>query len=127
MLNEKLKNIRKEKNFTQDDVANYLNVKRQTYSAYERGVSTPDAITLNRLATFFGVSTDFLLGSTSKKHKTNVGDSVYNKLVDIGFINDGEEITDRHLEVLTKIIAPQIDYAKFQLDMAKLEERDNDI
>ncbi len=61
MLNDNLKKIRKEKNLTQDDVAKFLNVKRQTYGAYERGVSTPDAITLNKLANFFSVTTDHLL------------------------------------------------------------------
>ncbi len=65
MLNEILKTARKSKGMTQDDVALLLNVKRQTYSAYERGVSVPDAITLNKLASYFEVSTDYLLGETN--------------------------------------------------------------
>lgn len=64
MLSNRLKQLRAEKNIKQDDLAEYLNVKRQTYSAYERGVSIPDANTLKAIATFFNVSTDYLLGST---------------------------------------------------------------
>jgi len=61
MLQERLKLARKNKGYTQDDVANFLNVKRQTYSAYERGVSIPDAMTLNKLSNFFEVKVGFLL------------------------------------------------------------------
>ena len=62
MLSEILKELRSQKNVTQDDMANLLNIKRQTYSAYERGVSFPDLISLIKIAEFFGVTTDYLLG-----------------------------------------------------------------
>ncbi len=61
MLGERLKEIRELRNLTQNDVANYLKVKRQTYSAYERNKSLPDANTLCLLATYFAVSADYLL------------------------------------------------------------------
>ena len=62
MFADILKELRKAKNVKQDDLANLLNIKRQTYSAYERGVSTPDIYTLGKLADYFNVSTDFMLG-----------------------------------------------------------------
>ena len=62
MLKDNLKKSRTAKGYTQDDVAEFLNVKRQTYSAYERGVSVPDAHTLNKLSEYFGVSASDLLG-----------------------------------------------------------------
>lgn len=49
-------------------MANFLNVKRQTYSAYERGISTPDAITLDKLANFFDCTIDYLLGRGEKSN-----------------------------------------------------------
>ncbi|MDR2931750.1 MAG: helix-turn-helix domain-containing protein [Oscillospiraceae bacterium] len=58
MLAEKLKKVRKSRKITQDEVALLLGVKRQTYSAYERGVSVPDSLTLKKLADYFGVTTD---------------------------------------------------------------------
>lgn len=62
MLSEMLKKLRVQKKVTQDYMANLLNIKRQTYSAYERGVSFPDVLALIKIAEFFGVSTDYLLG-----------------------------------------------------------------
>ena len=64
VLKDVLKIARKSKGYTQEDVANHLCVKRQTYSAYERGVSVPDAITLQKLADFFKVTCDYLLGKS---------------------------------------------------------------
>lgn len=61
IIGTNLKNLRVNKKITQDKMANILNVKRQTYSAYERGVSIPDAGTLKILADFFHVTTDYLL------------------------------------------------------------------
>ncbi len=65
MLGNILKNIRKLKKLTQDDVAKYLSIKRQTYSAYERNISVPDANTLCLLADFFNVTTDYLLNRSN--------------------------------------------------------------
>lgn len=59
MLGKRLKKIRKEKKITQEGISNFLGVKRQTYSAYEREVSIPDSLTLKKLADYFGVSTDY--------------------------------------------------------------------
>lgn len=59
MLGLRLKKVRKEKKITQEEISNFLGVKRQTYSAYERGVSVPDSLTLKKLADYFGVSTDY--------------------------------------------------------------------
>lgn len=59
MLGKRLQTIRKSKKINQEEVARYLDVKRQTYSAYERGVSVPDSLTLKKLADFFEVSTEY--------------------------------------------------------------------
>ncbi|WP_034862172.1 helix-turn-helix domain-containing protein [Ruminiclostridium cellobioparum] len=59
-----LKKLRKEKRKTQDDIALMLNIKRQTYSSYERNKSLPDINTLSILADYFNVSTDYLLCRT---------------------------------------------------------------
>lgn len=62
MLQRRLKEIRKARGIRQEEVANFLGVKRQTYSAYERSVSVPDSLTLKKLADFFEVSIeDFFL------------------------------------------------------------------
>ena len=43
MFNENLKKLRKEKGFSQEELAAKLNVVRQTISKWEKGLSVPDA------------------------------------------------------------------------------------
>lgn len=62
MLPEKLREVRKKLKITQDEVAEHLGILRQSYSAYERGISVPDAKQLKRLADYFNVSTDYFFG-----------------------------------------------------------------
>lgn len=60
----KLKELRKSKNITQLDVATAIGVSPQVLSRYERGEREPDYKTLCKLADFFSVSVDELLGRT---------------------------------------------------------------
>ena len=59
-----LKSLRIEKNMTQNDVANFLNCNQTAVGKYERGESEPSLETLAKLADFFGVSVDYLIGRT---------------------------------------------------------------
>jgi len=67
MFKETLKNLRISKNLTQTDIAKELKISRPTYTRYETGEREPNFETLNKLADFFNVSTDFLLGKTDEK------------------------------------------------------------
>lgn len=56
-----------ERNLLQKDVAKYLNITTSAYGYYEQGKRKPDAEAIKRLADFFDVSTDYLLGRTENK------------------------------------------------------------
>lgn len=60
----RLKELRKKRNATQQEVADMLNITRAAYSNIENGKRDPDTETIVRLAQFFNVSTDYLLGLT---------------------------------------------------------------
>jgi len=62
MFNENLKTIRKEKGFSQEQLAVRLNVVRQTVSKWEKGLSVPDAELLIQLAEVLNVEVSDLLG-----------------------------------------------------------------
>lgn len=64
MLQENLKALRKQKGYTQEELASRLNVVRQTISKWEKGQSVPDSEMLMKLADIFEVSVSQLLGST---------------------------------------------------------------
>lgn len=61
MLGDILKDLRIQKGDTQSDLAKLLKIKRQTYSSYERNISTPDINSLIILAAYFNVSLYYLL------------------------------------------------------------------
>ena len=66
MLAENLKVLRKQKGFSQEELAVRINVVRQTVSKWEKGLSVPDADALVKLAEVLGVSTSELLGKEVK-------------------------------------------------------------
>lgn len=59
---DKLVQLRKGTKLYQTDMAKKIGVARATYGAYEQGTRQPDFDTLKKIADFFGVSTDYLLG-----------------------------------------------------------------
>lgn len=61
-FNENLRNLRKEKDLSQDYLAAKLNVSGQTISKWKNGSAMPNLNKLIELAEFFEVSMDTLLG-----------------------------------------------------------------
>ena len=61
-MENRLKLLRKERGLLQRDVAEHLNIAVSTYSYWENGKFEPDQESLSKLADFFGVSADYLLG-----------------------------------------------------------------
>lgn len=68
MLPIRLKNLRLENNLTQKELAEKLNMQNTAISKYELGEREPDIETINNIAEFFNVSTDYLLGRTDIKN-----------------------------------------------------------
>ncbi len=62
MTNNKIFELRKTKNISQEELAKVLNTSRQAISKWERGEAYPDLDKLKDLATYFDVSIDYLLG-----------------------------------------------------------------
>ncbi len=63
-IGNKLADLRREKELGQKELASALNLSVGTISNYENDVHSPDLQTLCRLADFFLVTTDYLLGRT---------------------------------------------------------------
>lgn len=71
MFSERLKKLRTSKKLTQEYMANLLGITRQGYAKYEKSEAQPDFATLEKLASFFEVSTDYLLGRTENPKQLN--------------------------------------------------------
>jgi len=66
-FSERLKILRVEKNLTQKDLAVIINKSRPTVAAYETNSRLPDADTLEKIARYFDVTIDYLLGKSDIK------------------------------------------------------------
>lgn len=68
-IGEKLFELRKEKNLSQEEVAEKLNVTRQTVSKWETNQSTPDFDKIVPICELFGISTEELLTGKNPEEK----------------------------------------------------------
>lgn len=59
---ERIKELRQEKNLSQSVLAQKISVSQKAIDYWERGINEPKATYIVRLADFFDVSTDYLLG-----------------------------------------------------------------
>lgn len=58
---EKLQKLRKERGWTQEQLAEQITVSRQALSKWESGTAIPDTENILQISRLFGVSTDYLL------------------------------------------------------------------
>ena len=67
MYQNRLRDLREDKDLKQADIAKLLTVHQTTYSDYELGKLNIPVSVLHTLADFYGVSVDYLLGRTNRK------------------------------------------------------------
>lgn len=65
-MNERIRQLRTDKGVTQQELADALGITQQAVGRWERGLATPDSSTLPRIADYFGVTVDELLGRDTK-------------------------------------------------------------
>ena len=73
-LNERIKNLRKEKGWTQLQLAEKLNVTDKAVSKWEVGDANPDLTLIVTIASLFGVSIDYLLTGKKEEEKISLDD-----------------------------------------------------
>ena len=89
MIGEKIRELRQNIGLLQSELAQKIGVSTSTIGMYEQNRRDPDTDTLKRLADFFNVSTDYLLGRTlveqiDKKLQNNDIAIAANSKVDLG-------------------------------------------
>ena len=67
MYFQRIRDLREDCDLTQREVAEFLGIQQTVYSRYERGFQTIPVEHLLKLADFYHVSTDYLLGRTNNK------------------------------------------------------------
>lgn len=103
MLNVNIQQARKNKKLSQAELAEILNVSRQTVSNWERGISVPDARVLEEMNQVFEVSTSMLLGKE--------------------FISDDEENNEPSDKEIVKELAKMNAFYARELERRKEQEQ----
>ena len=103
MFAERLKSLRKEQNLTQQKIAEKLNISRGSYAQWEAQRTQPSSKSLETLADFFNVSTDYLLGNTDNKNSTKFEDDLEESL-NTAKAFSGKPISEHDREVMREIL-----------------------
>lgn len=71
-----LKNIRIDRDYTQKDISNVLNLSRQGYARYEQGSCSPSIDMLEKLSAFYNIPLDYFIGyyNTSAPSLSSIND-----------------------------------------------------
>jgi len=71
-IGENIKRLRREKGITQETLADYMHISAAAVSKWERGETFPDISMVIPLASYFGVSTDEILGLDHAKNEETI-------------------------------------------------------
>lgn len=108
ILAQRLKLLREEKEVMQKQVATLLNITTSAYGFYEQGKRTPSPDSLNKLADFYNVSTDYLLGRSDTRNP-NIKEESKNLSPEVETIaahleEKAENITPHKMKMLKRYI-----------------------
>lgn len=102
MFPERLKSLRIQHNFTQKQMAEFLGTSQPSYQNWEKGTRKPSGDTIQKIANFFNVSTDYLLGKTDFPDLDLEFD--IDNAIDNSVAYDGTPITDNDREIIKNFL-----------------------
>lgn len=96
MIGDTLKRLRTKKGLTSEELCSKIGIKGGSYRNYERNDRKPDYDTLVKLADFYGVSTDYLLGRPTDQPPT---DALERLFTEKSFSALEEELLRKYMEL----------------------------
>lgn len=104
MFPERLLKLREEKNLTKTYMGKLIGITRQAYSKYEEGKSEPDMKTIAKLASFFGVNAEYLMGETDDPTPVDSKEEINSAFYDFDNLTEEEkEYLEAQLEIFRKL------------------------
>lgn len=100
MFSKRLADLRQKKNISQQDLADQLGISRGRIGNYELGTREPDFDTLSRIADYFSVTTDYLLG---KEDETNVSTLLKKHLQGTPMTADEQKALARYMDEINRL------------------------
>lgn len=126
-LADRIKQLRTEKNITQEELGKIVGVVKSTMSMYESGKSTPNDDIKKILANYFDVSIDYLMGFTDERKQYKASNPDLNKKdekdiekateqflkgLEGGAMLNGEILDEDDLELFKQAVRNGLTYAK---------------
>lgn len=108
-FSQRLKELRKKHKITQESLAKMIGVERSSIGKYESSTTIPSNETLIKIANYFNVSIDYLLGNSpeEKQKPAENGEPLKGNVVI--FHRDGKTVTKEFTEEQMDIIAKLLD------------------
>ncbi|MCI5941475.1 MAG: helix-turn-helix domain-containing protein [Ligilactobacillus animalis] len=103
MIGSRIKDLRKSKKMSQSDLGKMIGVSQTTVTAWETGRAEPASAYISKLADFFNVSADYLLGRPEKKTDTTKSDKIEDML-DSAMTFDGKPLSNNDRNVIRGMI-----------------------
>ena len=101
----RLKELRNENNLTQKEIADMLNIARSTYNTYELDKNEISIENLKKLANFYNVTVDYLIGYEPTEHNMSVVNNALKFAQDIGLTDEKiKNLTPKQLNMIQMLI-----------------------
>lgn len=97
LFGDRLKELRKECNLTQEDIGNLCGVAKNTVSNWENNANQPSFEIVKKLAQYFGVTADYLLGLN--QNDINRIDKLNIALREAGMIDSNENLNEEEIKL----------------------------
>lgn len=112
MFPKRLKQLRKERKLTQEELGKKINVSKVSISGYESGSRNPDTETLKKIADLFDVSIDYLLGRSNAIYSQDEsefledikGSSINELATKFDLTVDGQKATKEEIDTAIALI-----------------------
>lgn len=100
MFGDRIKKLRDDNNVSQFELSEFLGISQQALSKWENGKTQPDNDSLVKLANYFNVSTDYLLGNSESKHIEKPYDDELEKVL----FSKTKDLTDEEKKTIISVI-----------------------
>lgn len=98
-IGERIAQLRKSRSMSQFQLAKTLNIATSTLGMYETNKRKPNMEMLEKLADFFGVSIDYLLG----RETSNKSDTDLDRAIDNAMSFDGKPVTEHDRKMMKQL------------------------
>jgi len=122
-VGDRIRILRERKGLSQKLLAYKLGMPNQSLSNYERGYREPPADVLKKLADFFEVSVDYLLGREATIYDKNSPRNLKEFLLGGTFLYDDVVLDEQDIEHIRRMVEYVVDYKKKTM---KTEEKTGD-